>query len=84
MLYPGEGEQKIHFACCPPRFISAQATNEVKLAISFVEMMPCQLKTKCFLLSVTAHDPCLECAYVYVQNESGKVYAVQGRKTFSM
>lgn len=29
MLYPAEGEKKIHFACCQLLFISAQATNEV-------------------------------------------------------
>lgn len=29
MLYPAEGEKKIHFSCCQLLFISAQATNEV-------------------------------------------------------
>lgn len=55
MLYPGGGEQNTHFACCQPAFISAQGSNEVQLAFSFVETMPCQLKTKrffsfCFLV----------------------------------
>lgn len=56
MLYPGEGEQNTHFACCQPAFISAQGSNEAQLAFPFVETMPCQLKNKTlfFLLSGTA------------------------------
>lgn len=55
MLYPGGGEEKIHFVCSQALLISAQTTNEMQLAFSFVKMMPCQLETDCFLLPVPAH-----------------------------
>lgn len=66
MLYPAEGGQKIHFACCQPLFISAQATNEVQLAFSFVEMMPCQLKTEHFFCFMLQHFVCNYSVCVFV------------------
>ncbi len=85
MLYPGEGEQKIHFACRQPLFISAQAANEVQLAFSFVKVMPCQLKTK---LSVKAHCLYLDsvCAFVHMcmfkKMNLAKCILHRGEKTF--
>lgn len=83
MLYPGGGEQNTHFACCQPAFISAQGSNEVQLAFSFVETMPCQLKTKrffFFLLSGTAlvwakGDSVCVFMCARSKKEPGKVYA---------